>query len=365
MNTNKGVILVTGSCGRIGAAVVKKLGMDFRMVGFELLKAFYASSSEELVPCDISSDESLNQALTHIRNFYGNTITAVIHLAAYYSFEHKQSELYNKITVEGTRRLLRGLKSFHVEQFIFSSTMLVHAPCKPGQQIDENWPIEAKWGYPASKVKTEKVIHEERGTIPTVILRISGVYDDECHSIPISNQIQRIYENQMNAHLFAGNPSHGSDFIHMNDLVSAIDSCVYLRKELPAELTLLIGEGKTLSYEYLQERISHLLYNKDIKTFAIPKTIAKFGAWVENHAPFVHDEFIQPWMIDLADDHYELNITRAKEILKWTPEHTLDKTLPLMINSLKRDPIAWYKKNGLRMSSSIKKRIEEEELAHK
>ena len=59
----KGVILVTGSCGRIGAGVVKKLGEDHRMVGFELLNAFYASPREELVPCDLSSDESVHQAL--------------------------------------------------------------------------------------------------------------------------------------------------------------------------------------------------------------------------------------------------------------------------------------------------------------
>ncbi|MFC2049366.1 NAD-dependent epimerase/dehydratase family protein [Chlamydiota bacterium] len=365
MNEGKGVILVTGSCGRIGAAVVKKLGTDYRMVGFELLKAFYASASEELVPCDISSDESLQQALTHIRNFYGNTITAVIHLAAYYSFEHRHSELYNKITVEGTRRLLRGLRSFNVGQFIFSSTMLVHAPCEPGQKIDENWPIKPKWDYPASKVKTEQVIHDERGDIPAVILRISGVYDDECHCIPIANQIQRIYEHQVNAHLFAGKPSHGSDFMHMNDLVNAIAACVNLRKELPEELTLIIGEGKTLSYDYLQQRISNLLYSRNIKTFAIPKTIAKFGAWIENHAPFVHDEFIQPWMIDLADDNYDLDISKAKQILKWAPEHSFDKTLPLMINGLKNDPIAWYRKNSLHMSTTIKKRIEEEQLAHR
>ncbi len=128
MDQKKGVVLVTGSCGRIGAAIVRKLGEDFNMVGFELLKAFYASAHEELVPCDISSDESVHQALTHIRNFYGNRISAVIHLAAYYSFSEQDSDLYNKITVEGTRRLLRGLQSFHVEQFIFSSTMLVHAP---------------------------------------------------------------------------------------------------------------------------------------------------------------------------------------------------------------------------------------------
>lgn len=363
--TEKGVILVTGSCGRIGAGVVKKLGSDFRLVGFELLKAFYASANEELVPCDISSEESLAQALSHVRSFYGKTISSVVHLAAYYSFSDAHSDLYNKITVEGTKRLLRGLRSFNVEQFIFSSTMLVHAPCRPGQKINEDSPIQPRWAYPESKVKTEKVIHEERGDIPTLILRISGVYDDECHSIPISQQIQRIYENQMNAHLFAGDVTHGSDYMHLDDLVSAIVQGVKMRKELPAELTLLIGEGKTLSYDYLQRRISSLLFNKEFQTHSLSKTLAKFGAWVENHTPFMEQEFIQPWMISIADDHYDLDISRAKQILKWTPQHALDKSLPIMINSLKNDPIAWYKKNGLHLSDAMKKRIEEERLVTK
>lgn len=361
----KGVILVTGSCGRIGAAIVKKLGKDHRMVGFELLKAFYASANEELVPCDLSSDESVHQALRHIRDFYGNHLTAVIHLAAYYSFKDRSMKKYDKITVGGTRRLLKGLQEFNVEQFIFSSTMLVHQPCQPGQKINEEWPIKPKWAYPLSKVKTEQVIHEERGSIPAAVLRISGVYDDECHSIPIGQQIQRIYENQMNAHLFAGDLTHGADFMHMDDLVEAIAQCVYKRKELPEELTLLIGEGKTYSYDYLQRRISALLHDKEFSTHALPKSVAKFGAWVENHLPFMENEFIQPWMIDLADDHYDLDISKAKKILGWEPQHSLDKTLPKMINALKNDPIAWYKKNGLKMPVHIKKKIEEEHVVHK
>lgn len=361
----KGVILVTGSCGRIGAAVVKKLGSDFRMVGFELLKAFYASANEELVPCDISSDESLHQALTHIRNFYGNHITAVIHLAAYYSFSQEHLDLYDKITVEGTRRLLRGLQSFEVDQFIFSSTMLVHAPCAVGEKINENSPVDPKWAYPISKVKTERVIHEERKNIPAVILRISGVYDDECHSIPIANQIQRIYENQMNAHLFAGNIDHGASFMHMNDLVDAIAAAVYLRKELPEELILVLGEANVYSYDHLQRRISSLLCGEEIATRTIPKPLAKFGAWVENHTPFVHSTFIQPWMIDLADDHYDLDISKAKQYLKWEPKHSLDATLPTMIHGLKSDPVLWYRKNGLELTEAAKKRIDEEMLTHK
>lgn len=362
----KDVILVTGSCGRIGIAVVKKLSPQFRMVGFELLKAFYASANEELVPCDLSSDESVHQALSHIRGFYGNRIAAVIHLAAYYSFSKEEHlELYEKITVEGTRRLLRGLQSFHVEQFIFSSTMLVHAPCKVGEKINEDSPIKPKWAYPQSKVKTEKVIHEERGDIPTVILRIAGVYDDGCHCIPIANQIQRIYENQMNAHLFAGDLTHGVSFLHMDDLTDAIAKAVSLRKSLPPELVLLLGEPTVMSYDDLQKEISTLLTGKPIETISIPKPIAKVGAWVENKIPVAGNTFIQPWMIDLADDHYDLDISKAKQYLHWEPTHTLEKTLPRMIQDLKADPIAWYKKNGLQLSESMKHKIDEDLHARK
>lgn len=354
---DKEVILVTGSAGRVGAAVIKKLGSEHRIVGFELMNALYASANEELVPCDISSDESVAQALNHIRNFYGNKIASVIHLAAYYSFTNTDMKLYNKITVEGTRRLLKGLQDFEVGQFIFSSTMLVHEPCKVGTKINEESTVNPKWAYPLSKVLTEKVIHEERGHIPTVILRISGVYDDDCHSIPISNQIQRIYENQMNAHLFAGDLSHGSDFMHNDDLADALVACVRKRKELPKELTLIIGEGNTLSYNELQNRISQLLYEKDIRTYALPKPLAKFGAWFETHTPFSDNTFIQPWMIDLADDHYDLDISKAKRVLGWTPKHHLVDTLPKMIADLKRDPVAWYKKNGLVMKESVKRKL--------
>lgn len=362
---NREVILVTGACGRIGAALVKKLGQEFRVVGFELLKALYASANEELVPCDISSEESLHQALTHIENFYGHHISAVIHLAAYYSFTDQDPTLYNKITVEGTRRLLRGLQRFQVDQFIFSSTMLVHAPTEPGVKITEDSPVTPKWAYPISKVKTEEVIHEERKNIPALILRISGVYDDDCHSIPISNQIQRIYENQLNAHLFAGDITHGSSFMHMNDLVDALVQAVHLRKSLPEELTLLLGEESVLSYDTLQRQISTLLFNREITTHSIPKPLAKIGAWAQNHTPLMHGSFIRPWMIDLADDHYDLDITKAKRYLQWEPKHSLEKTLPKMINALKADPIVWYRKNGLTLSDSLKGTLKEEHLIKK
>lgn len=344
----KDVVIVTGSCGRIGSNVVRRLGSEYRIVGFELLKALYASSNEELVPVDLSSDESVHQAFMHIKNFYGMRIASVIHLAAYYSFDQQHSDKYELITVKGTERLLKALQDFEVDQFLFSSTMLVHAPTKPGRQINEDSLVKPKWDYPLSKVHTEKVIHELRGKASTVILRIAGVYDDHCHSIPISHQIQRIYEKQLESHLFSGNIHHGASFLHMSDLIDAIELAVNKRKQLPPELVLLIGEPKTLSYDDLQREIARLLYGTEFKTWRIPKLIAKIGSWIQCHIPFIPKPFVKPWMIDLADDHYELDISRAKKLLGWEPKRTLEETLPKMIAELKANPETWYKANQLK-----------------
>jgi nucleoside-diphosphate-sugar epimerase len=348
------VIIVTGSCGRIGANVVRRLSKDYRIVGFELLKALYASANEELVPVDLASDESVHQAFMHIRNFYGNKIASVIHLAAYYSFSDPKYDNYERITVKGTERLLNSLQQFEVGQFIFSSTMLIHAPCQRGEKICEDSPIVPKWAYPKSKVATEEIIHRLHGRIPTVNLRIAGVYDDQCHSIPISHQIQRIYEKKLEAHLFAGDLNNGASFLHMDDLVDAIELCVKKREELPPELNLLVGEPTTLSYDDLQRQISRYLYGKEIKTYSIPKPLAKLGSFFQNHIPFLPPPFIKPWMIDFADDNYCLDISLAKRFLGWEPRKSLEKTLPLMLDFLKQDPIHWYKANGLEPPHHLK-----------
>lgn len=349
----KEIIVITGACGRIGSALTKRLGEKYRIVGFELLHAMYSSANEELVPVDVSSEESVHQAFAHIRNFYGNKIKAVIHLAAYYSFSNPSYAPYKKITVEGTKHMLKQLQSFDCEQFIFSSTMLVHKPGVPGQKINEESPVVPKWAYPRSKVETEAAIHEMRGNMKSVILRIAGVYDDDCHSIPISNQIQRIYENQITSKLFPGDITHGSNFMHMDDLVDALCLCVEKSGDLPEETVLEMGEEKTLSFDFLQNRISQLCHGVDLKTYQIPKWFAMFGAWMQNHTPFMNKPFIQPWMVPLADDHYDLDISKAERVLGWKPKHNLNDTLPLMIEDLKRDPWSWYKKNGLKPSHKM------------
>ena len=174
-------VIITGSSGLIGSALVSRLADRYRIVGFDLERPPHPPPVAECVCVDLTSDDSVRAGLDRVRHGYGERIASVIHLAAYYDFSGDPSPKYEEITVKGTGRLLRGLKSFQVEQFVFSSTMLVHAACEPGERINEDWPLDPKWDYPKSKVRTEELIRRERGVISAAILRIAGVYDDLCH----------------------------------------------------------------------------------------------------------------------------------------------------------------------------------------
>ncbi len=362
MKTERGIVLVTGSNGSIGTAVMQRFADRFDVVGFDRKAPKPPPPNCTAVAVDITSDESVREGLRMIYEHHGAHIVSVIHLAAYYDFFGEPSEKYDEVTVRGTERLLRGLheQQFEVEQFVFSSTMLVHRPAEPGQFINEDWAIEPTWAYPESKVRTEQRIHDQRGRIPAVLLRISGVYDDRCHSIPLAHHIQRIYERQFTSRIYSGSTAHGQSFVHMDDLVDAIALTVERRAQLPPEVPILLGEPEPLSYDELQHTFARLIHGDSWETLEVPGVLAplaKAGAWVLERLPGA-DPFVKPWMIDRANDHYALDITRAHTLLGWQPQRSLRDTIPKMIAALKADPIGFYRENDLTLASELAKQEE-------
>lgn len=345
-----GVILVTGASGFIGAAVVERLSERFQVVGLDRAGPPEPPSSATAVDIDLASDDGVDTALAAVREKFGNRITSVVHLAAYYDVTGEPNPLYDKVTVEGTRRLIDGLQSFEVGQFIFASTMLVHrATDGPDERIDEDSPIEPSWPYPASKVRTEAMLRERHGDIPVVFLRIAGVYEDEGHQPFLAQQIARIYEHRLTAHLYPGMLCAGQSFVHIDDLTDTVERLVDRRKALPPELPLLIGEPEALGYAEVQNIIGRALHGERWETLRIPQPIAKAGAWMQDKL-LGDDGGIKPWMVEASNDHYVLNISRAQQLLDWAPAHRLRTALPKMVAALKRDPAAWYAANKLNPS---------------
>jgi nucleoside-diphosphate-sugar epimerase len=351
MAAEKPIVIITGSGGRIGTAITAELGNAYTVVGLER----DCRGGPNCIDVDITSDEAMGAAFDTVRQRYGDRITSVIHLAAFYDFSDEPNPLYEEVNVRGTQRLLQCLQSFHVEQFIYASTMLVHASTEPGKPINEDSPLDPKWPYPQSKVAAEKAVASYRGKIPSVILRLAGVYTDDCEVPSLAYQAQRIYERQMLSRVFPGDISHGQSFVHIEDAARAFRKAVDQRAKLPEQTTMLIGEPVTESYEEVQNLMGRLIHGEPWETRRIPKTVAATGAWLQITAEKVVPDaidrgvepFIKPFMVALADDHYELDITRATALLDWRPRHTLRASLPNIIGSLKQNPAAWYRRNKI------------------
>lgn len=356
MNKIREKIIVTGSNGLVGKAVSERLLKNYTVIGLDREKEKEEIPNLKHFDVDFASGKSIDAALQKVQAEFGLEIASVIHLATYYDFTGKPNPKYDTVTVQGTSKFLNALQNQHFEtgQFIFASTLLVHEPTTPGKPINEDSPINPKWPYPESKTKTENMLLAKHDELPLVILRMAGVYDDHCHSLPISRQIQRIYERWYLSHFYPGDKTHGASFVHLDDLVDAFVKSVDRRKKLPNELTLLIGEAKTLSFEEMQREIGCSLYGQLWTTLRIPEKMAQAGAWVMQKLPIRHDPLMNPTLIPFADDHYEIDIGRAEKFLGWTPKHGLRSTIPKMIEFLKSDPIEWYKENKIDLPDSLK-----------
>jgi nucleoside-diphosphate-sugar epimerase len=350
---DKPIVLITGAAGNIGRSLAAALADSYAVVG---LDREGSKADFPLIGVDFTDDKSVSEALETFRRDHGTQIASVIHLVAFFDFSGEEDPLYESVNVEGTRRLLRGLQKFEVEQFVYSGTMLVHSSGRPGQPIDEDQPIDPRWAYPKSKAAAEEVIRAEHGRIPYVLLHLAGLYDEKTSVPTLSNQIARIYERDFQSYLYSGSTLVGQSMVHRDDMLDAFRRTVDRRASLPPDATILVGEEQAIGYDALQDELGYLFHGQeDWPTLRLPKPLAAAGAWAQDKLePVVPDAldrgerpFIRPFMVMMADDHYELDISRARELLGWEPRHRLKDELPRMVAAVKGDPEGWYTANKL------------------
>ncbi|MGE3745562.1 MAG: NAD-dependent epimerase/dehydratase family protein [Sphingomonadaceae bacterium] len=350
---DKPIVLITGAAGNIGRSLARALQNRYSVIGLDMARA---DTDYPVIEVDLTDEHSVTKALAKVGSDYGRHVASVVHLAAFFDFSGEDKPQYQAVNVDGSRNLMKALQSVEVEQFVYSGTMLVHEPARPGERIDEERPIAPGWAYPKSKAEAEHAISETRGNIPVVFLHLAGLYDERTSVPTFANQVARIYERDVQSHLYSGDTDAGQAMIHREDMIDAFVRTIDRRERFSGETVILVGEPDAIGYDDLQDRLGCLIHGEDDwATLRVPSTVAGVGAWVQDKAePLVPDAidqgerpFIQPFMTRMASDHYALDISRARALLGWEPRHRLADALPLIVATLKQDPAGWYEANRI------------------
>src|SRR3546814_20870784 len=116
MHDEKDIVIVSGSSGFIGSAVIEKLAGRFTLLGFDRDVPPHPPPAAECVCIDLTDDRSIGAALERVRVAYGTRIASVIHLAAYFDLTGEPGPKYAQVTVRRPERLLRALDRKSVGQ---------------------------------------------------------------------------------------------------------------------------------------------------------------------------------------------------------------------------------------------------------
>jgi nucleoside-diphosphate-sugar epimerase len=388
------LILITGGEGFVGARLAKACAEQYRVIR---LDQGPQSLEGDSIKCDLLDDRSVAAALSTVHERYGSHIASVIDLANYQESSGEVSEANQTLAIEGALRLLRGLRDFTVEQFVFATALNFAKPDRsetserPGPSETEDGATEVPvaglpaagipvdgsavgafadastktfaeteppdsdqeaWDFPHHdlevRIVQQALLHNPVG-IPTVILRIASSYDETCHSIPIAQQISGIYEKRLESYFQSGDTDHGRPFIRIDDLADSILRVIELRNELESYEAFVIAEQDVMSHAELQEQIGELLHGAEWTTIRVPEIVAKAGAWAQETI-LGRDAAVRPApavVADQIDARYPFEIERTKKRLGWVPQHSLRDTLSKMVGSLIENPHRWYENNNL------------------
>jgi UDP-glucose 4-epimerase len=259
MTKDDSSVLVTGGAGFIGSHLVLALLEEgYRVTVFdnlttgklENLNTAVKNPNLAFIKGDIRNPADLQCAFKKIQ--------AVVHLAAQIDVTAsvKNPILTHEINTAGTLNVLQAATKHHVEKFLFASSTAVYGN-NTNLPLAEDNPLMPLSPYAASKAAGEAYVNAYANCykICATILRFFNVYGAGNEKNPYSGVITKFMTK---AHkneplIIEGDGEQTRDFIHVNDVVSAI--LLALKKESLSREAFNICTGVPVSINQLVDAV--------------------------------------------------------------------------------------------------------------
>ena len=302
--------LVTGAGGFIGSHLVERLvqlGADTRALvrygssgSWGWIDSSAAKDEIQVFVGDIRDRDSLRRA------FQG--VDIVFHLAALigipYSYYAPLS--YMRVNAEGTLHVLQSALDAGAKLVVHTSTSEVYGTARY-VPMDENHVLQGQSPYSASKIAADKMaeaFHLSFG-LPVAVIRPFNTYGPRQSSRAVIPTI--ITQALTGAEVRLGNLNSIRDFNYVADVIDGFIRMAECGEAIGQVIN--IGTGKEVSISQLVTVIAGLV-GKNIRVVS-------------------EDERVRPGNSEV--ERLCAQNAKAREILQWSPQYTLDKGLAQMV----------------------------------
>jgi len=321
--------LLIGGSGFIGVNFAKFLMKnDYDFMIYDNNRSKYLPENVKTIIGDVRDKTKLSKAMKGCE--------VVFHLATVPpSVKLSKREIYD-IEVNGTQNVLSTVIENNVGKIVFTSSAshvygLVDENLCPIQEDCKLNPIN---DYGKNKVIAEELCKKASETkgLQTVVLRLSmvlGPYDFD--PVLIENMLALFKNKRV---VIAGNGESKNQSIHVEDVNTALLASAETSDNMLSDHSIFNIAGKeVLSInEFIQ--LSRCMIGSTSKVVHLPLFLTKV---MVNMAWCLHKTKIHPSYLDLMVQDQYFDISKAKRILKWKPNYTVENALNDTIEFLRKE----------------------------
>ena len=346
-------VIVTGSSGFLGAAICADLSRDHHVYGIDrrepsqALRA--AAPGVRWVTVDISDRNRVDTFFNTIEDRY-RPVDFVLHMAAFYHFGQYWQPEDERTNVQGLRNILDGARRLGTRRFIFAGSIASLPSPAPGQALTEASQPIASLAYPRAKSLGEKMLAQYTAAMPTVALRIAGVFSDWCELPPLFSLMRLWSRPGLLGRGIPGRGNSGFPYIHRQDLVACTRQIITRHEQLARGETLFASPDGCTTHNALFPLIRSAVDPRfSSRPVYVPTWAAQWGLFFKNSIKvlFQQKRYERRWMMAYVDRPLVVDTAYTRKVLEWSPapEWGILERLPVMMKRFQEHRHAWDHRN--------------------
>jgi nucleoside-diphosphate-sugar epimerase len=350
----RSIIITTGAAGFLGSAIAVDLARDHQIIA-----ADRRAPTDDLLGAangvvwhlvDLADRDAVAALFRATVETYGR-VDYVLHFAAFYDFSMRRWGEYERTNIKGTAHLVRCAAEAGVKRLIFASSVAAMLPPTPGGILTETAPTSDYIPYAESKSVGEMMLRQASDRLPTIILRIGGVFSDWCELPPLSSLVRMWTSRFPWDRILAGRGGSGFPYLHRGDLVALVRLCLDRHERLDTCEVLLACQDGAVLHRELWAVIANTWKGTAVRPLFVPPIAVGMGIPLRRALGFMTGEapYERPWMTKYIDRPWVVDAAYTRERLGWectSSMGVLDR-MPVILENLRRHRRRWLMRNQL------------------